>query len=141
MPVRAHLSPHLCTLRGCVHGKHRKKDVVNQSTATAHRYCLLPLQFELASRTRHCGQTASWMRCMFWPMFCGLWKCCRCMGVRRHAHRKGYDPELPVLESAVLDILIIFLPHVVEVVLREGHSSGWKLLLTQADHTHTHRTL
>lgn len=44
---------------------------------------------------------------------------------------EGYDPELPVLKSAVLHILIELL-HVVKADPPDGHPCGRQLLLTRA---------
>lgn len=45
---------------------------------------------------------------------------------------EGYDPELPVLKSAVLHIFTELLLHMVDSVPPHGHTCCRQLLLTQA---------
>lgn len=57
------------------------------------------------------------------------------------AHRsdsgEGYDPELPVLERAHLDVFVELLLHVVVAVTRDWDPRGRELLLTQTEETNT----
>lgn len=61
------------------------------------------------------------------------WTWCMVEGaVRSTCWPKGYDPELPVVQCGGAHIAVKHDAHLVEALARDGHPSGWQLLLAQA---------